>query len=125
MTANVGTVKKSDMPSEGAIKVVAQKVRQRREERNQDQDLARYGGPTRATVGLLENQGRWPLRPRTRTSWAKALGWQPDAFDRMVRGEEPLELQEPPPENDDGRLAELVQRLRDLADEAERLLGER
>lgn len=79
------------VPNATTIKKIAEKVRQRRESLDLDQDLARYGGPSRSTVSTLENSGRWPLRQRTRNNWAAALGWEPDAFERMARGEDPLE----------------------------------
>lgn len=112
-------------PPERVVREVAQRVRQRRESLDLDQDLARYGGPSRATVGLLENSAKWPLRARTRSSWSTALGWQPDAFDRMVSGLDPLEVEPAASSNGDGRLSELVARLKELTAEAERMLEER
>lgn len=112
-------------PAADVVQRIATRVRKRREELNRDQDLARYGGPTRATVGLLENQARWPLRARTRTSWATALGWEPDAFERLERGEEPVELENNHASAGEDRLRGLVSRLRELADEAEKMMGDK
>lgn len=81
-----------EAPNQRVVERIAAKVRERREVLDLDQDLARYGGPSRSTVSILENKNVWPLRARTRSSWATALGWEPDAFERMVRGEEPVPL---------------------------------
>jgi hypothetical protein len=31
----------------------------------------------------------WPKLPATRARWARALQWEPDAFDRLLDGEQP------------------------------------
>lgn len=113
------TVNDDMVPDTNTVKRIAEKVRVRRESLDLDQDLARYGGPSRSTVSILENRGQWPLRARTRSSWATALHWEPDAFDRMVRGEEPIELDgHAPATPDNERLAEILTQFRDLAEEA-------
>jgi hypothetical protein len=67
-------------------------VRKRREYLGYGQDLSKYGGPKRNMVGALETRGKWPMLPSTRARWSRALKWEPDAFDRLLRGKEPREL---------------------------------
>lgn len=112
------------VPDNATVKRIAKKVRERRESLDLDQDLARYGGPSRSTVSVLENKDTWPLRARTRASWATALGWEPDAFDRMERGEEPIELKDGKPSsaNAQEEQVELLRNARALLAELERRL---
>lgn len=76
-------------PTKAQIERVAEAVRTRREMLGLPQDLSDRGGPKRNAVGALETRYIWPRLPATRARWAKALEWEPDAFDRLVAGEEP------------------------------------
>ena len=81
-----------DPPKEETEKV-GKAVRERRESLGLSQDLSPYGGPKRNLVGGLETRGIWPRMPATRARWARALQWAPDAFDKLLAGEEPKELE--------------------------------
>ena len=119
------SISDSQVPDEGTVRRIAETVRIRREMLNLDQDLARHGGPSRTTVGALENKNIWPLRQRTRSAWATALGWEPDAFELLVQGERPkrvareaAEAAQPPTTP----LLDVLNQLRDLADECIRII---
>jgi hypothetical protein len=79
--------------TEEQIKKVAEAVRERRERLGFSQDLSVHGGPKRNAVGAFETRYVWPKLPATRARWARALEWEPDAFDRLLAGEEPVPLQ--------------------------------
>jgi len=66
-------------------------------------------------VGDLETRFIWPARRTTRTRWAKALDWKPDAFERLVRGEEPEILEPVAPIRDEAET--IAQELHRLVDE--------
>lgn len=79
-------------PAKKDIERIGKAVRERREMLGLSQDLSIYGGPKRNLVGGLETRAMWPRLPQTRARWAYALQWKPDAFDRLLAGEEPEEL---------------------------------
>lgn len=105
-------------PPKRDIERIAKAVRERRELLGLSQDLSPYGGPKRNLVGGFETRGIWPRLPQTRTRWAKALQWEPGAFDKLLAGEEPEELHSSGPRiSTDSRLDEL-ERMRSLLDDA-------
>lgn len=79
-------------PTEKQKEAVAHAVRQRREMLGLSQDLSDRGGPKRNAVGAFETRYLWPKLPATRARWARALEWEPDAFDRLIAGQEPKQL---------------------------------
>jgi hypothetical protein len=82
-------------PTREVLEAVAEAVRTRREQLGLTQDeIKARGGPGRTTVELFENQYRWPRLARTRASWARALDWEPDAFERLARGATPEEVEQ-------------------------------
>ena len=81
-------------PTEKQKREVAHAVRERREMLGLSQDLSDRGGPKRNAVGAFETRYLWPKLPATRARWARALNWEPDAFDRLLVGEEPRELKD-------------------------------
>lgn len=83
------------VPTETDIERVARAVRARRERLGLGQDLSFRGGPKRNMVGNLETRFVWPKLPTTRARWARALEWEPDAFDRLLEGEDPISLDSP------------------------------
>jgi transcriptional regulator with XRE-family HTH domain len=72
-------------------------IRARREARGLRQEG--IDGVSSALVGRIE-RGTAPVDGRglTRSAFAQALGWPPDAFERLADGEDPAVLDAPPPE---------------------------
>jgi transcriptional regulator with XRE-family HTH domain len=82
-------------PDRESLDRIAQAFRTRREELGLTRhQLAMRGGPSIGPIARFEgNKRRWPKTTAIRTRWALALGWEPDAWERVARGEEPLEIE--------------------------------
>ena len=81
-------------PDRETLDRIAYAFRTRREELGLTRhELATRGGPSIGPVARFEgNKRRWPKTTAIRTRWALALGWEPDAWERVARGEAPHEL---------------------------------
>lgn len=82
-------------PDHDTLDRIATVFRSRREELGLTRhDLASRGGPSIGPIARFEgNKRRWPKTAAIRTRWALALGWEPDAWERVARGEEPQEIE--------------------------------
>jgi transcriptional regulator with XRE-family HTH domain len=81
-------------PSRETLDHIAAVFRSRREELGLTRhELAVRGGPSIGPIARFEgNKRRWPKTTAIRTRWALALGWEPDAWERVARGEAPREI---------------------------------
>jgi transcriptional regulator with XRE-family HTH domain len=80
-------------PERDVLDRIAIAFRSRREELGLTRhELAARGGPSIGPIARFEgNKRRWPKTAAIRTRWALALGWEPDAWERVARGEKPQE----------------------------------
>lgn len=109
-------MKKQPEPTAADVRRVADAVRLRREMLGLSQDLSTRGGPKRNAVGAFETRYLWPKLPATRARWARALEWEPDAFDRLLKGEDPVPLTQkgPDPEEMDRAFEALERAISEL-----------
>lgn len=63
-------------------------------------DLARITGLTRQGLAPLREGRRRAYQERLTLPVAKALGWQPDAIERLLQGLQPVEIDPAAPEAD-------------------------
>ncbi|MGC8489662.1 MAG: hypothetical protein ACP5QO_15790 [Clostridia bacterium] len=85
--------------------------------------LTQSGGEpevSRSTVSRAENEGTLPTHGPTVAAFARFLRWEPDACERLLRGEEPRELRGGAPA---GLSSTELAQLRELALTAHQLLG--
>lgn len=89
------TVTELCAPDRETLDRIADAFRARREELGLTRhDVAGRGGPSIGPIARFEgNKRRWPKTTAIRTRWALALGWEPDAWERVARGEEPREIE--------------------------------
>lgn len=109
---------------------VAAAVRDRRASlRWTQQQAAERAGISLANWGVVEAAGRTSYRPSTLRGICIALRWSTDSIDRILRGEEPIEVPDDVPHGVsyrqvDGRVnpetVSLTERLADLAGELAR-----
>lgn len=79
----------------------------------------RQAGASPTTIRRLINEYRPIVRRDARAALCQALGWAPDAIDRILNGQDPVELI---PSDESERLADLEVRFAVLEDRIEKLL---
>lgn len=84
-------------PDEVAWQVAGDQVRARRVELGLTQQEAAARADVGSSTWLLLERGRQQsFRSLTLAAVARALRWTPDSIDRILRGEDPVPLAEPP-----------------------------
>lgn len=78
----------TDVPNSTAAQVMTAVAARLDELRMSQADLVRASGVSHPTVRRLQFEGVVPSRPKA-AAIAEALGWPPDAFDRIVEGGDP------------------------------------
>jgi len=91
---------------------VAAAVKERMAELNVDQaEVVRRSGLSDPFVrGIMRGNPRGTPRPKNLRQFAEALAWSPDSIDRLLAGDDPVELDTPTPAGDD--VSDLVGALR-------------
>jgi transcriptional regulator with XRE-family HTH domain len=95
------------MTSDGNAKHLGDLIRQRRKELKLTQaDIQEKGGPSTATLRLIEGGRHTDFRPSTSGPLERILGWSVGSIDTVLAGGDPTPIQPPGPPRTEGMTKE-------------------